>query len=258
MHHRKKMDMKNKEKKKGNELNGSHTDVSLTTTLSLRTISSKTNKNTKQKKICFQVWPFHNPHILSAITDLFRAEKKREIQKGTKTGVWRASRGKVQVCHSSCASQYKNATTRTTLLSTRQVRGRPSPPRPRSLLNKKGLGNWQASLLIDDAMHSLHCTVFSSPVLYLLRLSTHVKKEKLWESAIFCLFSCGRRVIALLYSETPLPTLSFLWLLLRLTISFVRLIPPYVSHSLSVSMSESDHCTGVSFPFRWAYSMTAV
>lgn len=30
------------------------------------------------------------------------------------------------------------------------------------------------------------------------------------------------------------------------------------SHSLSVSKSESDHCTGLSFPLRWAYSITAV
>lgn len=34
--------------------------------------------------------------------------------------------------------------------------------------------------------------------------------------------------------------------------------PPRVSHSLSVSMSESDHCTGLNLPFRCAYSMTAV
>lgn len=76
-------------------------------------------KKREHKAKSFQVSPFHTPHILSVVTDLFRVEKEREIQKGKKTGVWRASRGKVQVCHSSCASQYKNATTRTTLLSTR-------------------------------------------------------------------------------------------------------------------------------------------
>lgn len=50
--------------------------------------------------------------------------------------IWRAPRGKVQVCYSSCASLYKTATTRTTLLSTR-----PSPPC--SLVNKEGLIRWQ-------------------------------------------------------------------------------------------------------------------
>lgn len=120
--------MENKSKNR-NGLNGSHTDqLSLTATCSHRTISSQKNENTKGEKKSFQVSPFHTPHILSAIAELLGAEKEQEIQRGKEIGGWRALRGKVQVCHSSCASQYKNATTLTTLLSTRQVQGRPSSP----------------------------------------------------------------------------------------------------------------------------------
>lgn len=106
------------------------THGSVTNALSKRTFSSKKKKHKNNKKKKLDVFKFHFfiPRILSVITDLFRVEKKQEIQKGPKTGVWRAPRGKVQVCHSSCASQYKNATTRTPLLSTRRVRGRPRPP----------------------------------------------------------------------------------------------------------------------------------
>lgn len=106
-----------------------HTDpLSLMTIFSLRTISCQKIKTQNNKKNCFEISPFHTPYIESVITDLLRVKKEQEIQKRNKDRVWRASRGKVQVCHSSCASQYKNATTRTTLLSTRQVQGRPSPP----------------------------------------------------------------------------------------------------------------------------------
>lgn len=132
-------------KKHGNGLNGSHTDLS-------QTLSQREPR--KNKKKCFQVSPFHTPHILSAVTDLFRVEKRQEIQKGPKIRVWRAFRGKVQVCHFSCASQYKNAT-RTLLLSTTQVRGRPNPLQFAKFF-KKGLGNWQASLLVNAVSTALN------------------------------------------------------------------------------------------------------
>lgn len=132
-------------KQHGNGLNGSHTDLS-------HKLSQREPR--KNKKKCFQVSPFHTPHILSAVTDLFRVEKRQEIQKGPKIRVWRAFRGKVQVCHFSCASQYKNAT-RTLLLSTTQVRGRPNPLQFAKFF-KKGLGNWQASLLINAVSTALN------------------------------------------------------------------------------------------------------
>lgn len=57
-----------------------HTDLSQT--LSQREPFPLRKNKTKQK--CFQVSPFHTPHILSAVTDLFRVEQKQEIQKRTK------------------------------------------------------------------------------------------------------------------------------------------------------------------------------
>lgn len=129
-------------------------------------LTKKKYKHKKKRK--FSSFTFSYPSHFICVCRLVQGwNGTRNTKKGTKTGVWRASRGKVQVCHSSCASQYKNATTRTTLLSTRQVQGRPSPPC--SLLNKKGLGNWQDSLLKSDAMHSLHSlyVFFFPPALHL-------------------------------------------------------------------------------------------
>lgn len=93
--------------------------LSVTTLCLGRTIEQKCKK--KQN-----IFKFHiTLHILSVITDSFRVETEQEVQKKrTKIWVWRASWGKVQVCHSSCASQYKNATTQLVQLSCQQDRFR--------------------------------------------------------------------------------------------------------------------------------------
>lgn len=65
-------------------------------------------------------------------------------KKAKESKIRRAPRGKVQVCYYSCASLYKTATTRTTLPSTRQDQGWPSPPC--SLVSKEGLIHGQESL----------------------------------------------------------------------------------------------------------------
>lgn len=188
---------KKKTKKHGNGLNGSHTDLS-------QTLSQREPR--KNKKKCFQVSPFHTPHILSAVTDLFRVEKRQEIQKGPKIRVWRAFRGKVQVCHFSCASQYKNAT-RTLLLSTTQVRGRPNPLQFAKFFKK---GAWKLAGQLARQC-SFHCTEFSSPALCLLSLSTRGKKEEqLWESAILCLFSVMSEESSPLCTQNCHSSLSFL------------------------------------------------
>lgn len=70
---------------------------------------------------------------------------EQEIQKGTRAKVWRALRGKVQVCHSSCASQYKKML-QLIQHSCQQDKFRAGQG-PRSLLSIKGFGNWQDSLL---------------------------------------------------------------------------------------------------------------
>ena len=209
----------------------------------------KKKKYKHKKKRKFSSFTFSYPSHFICVCRLVQGwNGTRNTKKGTKIGVWRASRGKVQVCHSSCASQYKNATTRTTLLSTRQVQGRPSPPC--SLLNKKGLGNWQDSLLKSDAMHSLHSlyVFFFLQLFTSLCLSIHVKEEQLWESATLhqepkqdlhplSLLSYGRRVISVLYSETPSLTLSFLWLRLRLAIPFRVFFVFNTSMCLSLAVS---------------------
>lgn len=70
------MDKKNKEKN-GNGLNGSHTDLSLTTTLSPRTISSKTN-NTKQKRNVFKF------HLFRPLTFYLRSQTCSELKRNEK------------------------------------------------------------------------------------------------------------------------------------------------------------------------------
>lgn len=177
----------------------------------------------------FSSFTFSSPSIFICDHRLVQGWKGTRNTKGTKTGVWRASRGTVQVCHSSCASQYKNATT---LLSTRQVQGRPSPPVVCQIKRGSEIGRTACS--IGDATHSLHSLYFFPPALHLFHRFIHVKAERLWESVSLrqepkqhlhplSLLFYGRRVISLLYSEMSLLTLSFLWLRLRLAIPFVIL-----------------------------------
>lgn len=123
--------------------------------------------------MCKKVFRFQTTrHIWSAGTDSLgvrnRTRKTREKPKESKS--WRAPRGKVQVCYSSCASLYKTATT---LLSTRQVQGWPSPPC--SLVNKEGLIHWQESLFNQwrNALYSELCFCFIQLV-----TSLHVEEEQ--------------------------------------------------------------------------------
>lgn len=120
-----------------NVLNGSHTHTHSQTHARTSTVA-KDRQLTQNHFLLTRTlkwrFKFHIAlHISSATADSFRDETEQKYKKkrgGTKTRVWRVRRGTVQVCRSSCASRYKKKcykSTRTTLLSTRQIKGRPSP-----------------------------------------------------------------------------------------------------------------------------------
>lgn len=141
---------------------------------------------------------------------------------------------------------------------------------PFSLLNKKGLGNWQDSLL-DQWRNAV-----STPCIFFFPNSSPLCVHQfMWRKSIcgslhHCIKSQKRApsfVSSLVAEESSLlnSEMPFLTLFVPLTLAWVghpiRFFFPVskcVFHSLSVSRSESDHCTGLSFPLRWAYSMTAV
>ena len=168
-------------------------------------------------------------------------KRNKKYKKEQRPGVWRASRGKVQVCHSSCASQYKKCYNSYNSLVNKTGSGQAKSPC--SLLNKKGLGNWQDSLLNRwcDAQSPLPvCSILQ--LFALLRRSIHVKEEQLWEPVSLRQESKQdlHPLFSLMAEESSSPsstlkssflTLSFLWLLLRLAIPFA------VSISLRVSLT---------------------
>lgn len=102
MHRRYKETKKRKKRKKPrNVLNGSHTDV-----LSPTTISSHHFLLTRKlNSVSSFTLPF--TFHLQPQTRSGMKRNKSTKKRGTKTWVWRVLRGKVQVCRSSCASQYK-------------------------------------------------------------------------------------------------------------------------------------------------------
>lgn len=128
---------------------------------------------------------------------------------------------------------------------------------PCSLLNflKKGLGNWQASLLVNAVSTALNflLQLFAFSVYQLVgRRKSNCGSLPSCACSLLCLKSHLLYVLRIATPHSHSYDFCLDWLFCSSN------YPPYVSHSLSVSSSESDHCTGLSFPFRWAYSMIAV
>lgn len=138
---------------------------------------------------------------------------------------------------------------------------------PCSLLNEKGLVNWQDSLLNRWRNVQSPLSVFFCPALYLtlsscegratVRVCVITSRAKIRSPSFFS-FLLWQKVQHPLLLWSAMPHSSVPMTSAWVGYLFFLPFPPCVSHSLSVSRSESDHCTGLNFPLRWAYSMTAV
>lgn len=224
--------MKKKKKKKKLAKALAHDLMSLTTICWRRTISSQkikkqTNKQ-KAKQNCFQVSPFRTLHILICLCRLVQGwngtrntkkKKKREQRLGF--GGLQGVKFKFVIPH----VQVSIKMLQLVQLSCQQDRFGASQV-PFSLLNKKGLGNWQDSLLDQWCNAVSTPCIFFSPTLH-LSLSIHLceggasvgvciitSRAKKRAPSFVSSFVAGES--SLLYSETP-----FLTLFVPMTLAWV-------------------------------------
>lgn len=151
----------------GNGLNGSQGNQSKTLTENHFLFKVTNSQKMKLRRNVFKFHLFTLSLHFDASSDLFRGEEERERKKSWNTWVWRASRGEVQVCHSSSASRYKKKMLQLVRRFCRQDRLRGKTP----VVCYVRLGNGRSAFSwVMQCISPQHCDFISSS----LSLSTHL------------------------------------------------------------------------------------